>query len=38
LLLDHLQGNTYEGAGRTIDVHIRNLRKKIELDAEVVSL
>ena len=33
LLLDRLQGNTYEGAGRTIDVHIRNLRKKIEMDA-----
>lgn len=33
LLLDRLQGNTYDGAGRTIDVHIRNLRKKIEKDA-----
>ncbi|MBX7233883.1 MAG: response regulator transcription factor [Caldilineales bacterium] len=31
-LLDHLQGNTYEGYERTIDVHIRNLRAKIEPD------
>lgn len=31
-LLDHLQGNTYEGYERTIDVHIRNLRSKIEPD------
>lgn len=33
-LLDHLQGNTYEGYERTIDVHIRNLRSKIEPDAK----
>ncbi len=31
-LLALLQGNSYEGVERTIDVHIRNLRKKIELD------
>lgn len=30
LLLEQLQGNTYEGVERTIDVHIRNLRKKLE--------
>ncbi|HZD58568.1 MAG TPA: response regulator transcription factor [Anaerolineales bacterium] len=32
-LLDHLQGSSYEGYERTIDVHIRNLRAKIEPDA-----
>jgi DNA-binding response OmpR family regulator len=32
-LLDRLQGTAYEGYERTIDVHIRNLRAKIELDA-----
>jgi len=32
-LLERLQGNAYEGAERTIDVHIRNLRKKLEPDA-----
>jgi DNA-binding response OmpR family regulator len=32
-LLDRLQGNAYEGYERTIDVHIRNLRSKIEADA-----
>jgi DNA-binding response OmpR family regulator len=32
-LLDHLQqGAAYEGYERTIDVHIKNLRAKIELD------
>ena len=31
-LLEKLQGNNYEGVERTIDVHIRNLRKKIERD------
>ena len=31
-LLERLQGNDYEGIERTIDVHIRNLRKKIEPD------
>ncbi len=32
-LLDHLQGTTYEGYERSIDVHIRNLRAKIEPDS-----
>jgi len=32
-LLDRLQGTAYEGYERTIDVHIRNLRAKIEPDA-----
>lgn len=32
LLLDRLQGNDSEGVERTVDVHIRNLRKKIEPD------
>lgn len=31
-LLDRLQGSAYEGYERTIDVHIRNLRTKIEPD------
>ncbi|NCC31152.1 MAG: response regulator transcription factor [Chloroflexia bacterium] len=31
-LLEVLQGNAYEGVERTIDVHIRNLRRKIEVD------
>ncbi len=31
-LLDRLQGDAYDGYERTIDVHIRNLRTKIELD------
>lgn len=31
-LLDRLQGDAYEGYERTIDVHIRNLRAKIEPD------
>ncbi len=31
-LLDKLQGTAYEGYERTIDVHIRNLRMKIEPD------
>ena len=29
-LLERLQGNSYEGYERTIDVHVRNLRSKIE--------
>jgi DNA-binding response OmpR family regulator len=29
-LLDRLQGTAFEGYERTIDVHIRNLRTKIE--------
>ena len=31
-LLEHLQGTAFEGVARTIDVHIRNLRTKIETD------
>jgi two-component system, OmpR family, alkaline phosphatase synthesis response regulator PhoP len=31
-LLEDLQGTTFEGVARTIDVHIRNLRTKIEAD------
>jgi DNA-binding response OmpR family regulator len=31
-LLDRLQGTAYEGYERTIDVHIKNLRAKIESD------
>lgn len=31
-LLDKLQGTTFEGVVRTIDVHVRNLRTKIEPD------
>ena len=32
-LLDALPGEAFEGAERSVDVHIRNLRKKIEPDA-----
>lgn len=31
-LLEKLQGTSFEGVARTIDVHIRNLRIKIEMD------
>jgi DNA-binding response OmpR family regulator len=31
-LLDRIQGTAYEGYERTIDVHIKNLRAKIEVD------
>lgn len=31
-LLDRMSGDAYEGYERTIDVHIRNLRTKIEVD------
>jgi two-component system alkaline phosphatase synthesis response regulator PhoP len=31
-LLDRLQGTSFEGYERTIDVHVRNLRAKIETD------
>jgi len=31
-LLDHAQGTAYEGYDRTIDVHVKNLRAKIEPD------
>ncbi len=33
-LLDRLQGDAYEGYERTIDSHIKNLRKKIEPDPD----
>jgi DNA-binding response OmpR family regulator len=32
-LLDRIQGTAYEGYERTIDVHIKNLRSKIEPDS-----
>ena len=32
-LLERAQGFAYDGYERTVDVHIKNLRKKIELDA-----
>jgi DNA-binding response OmpR family regulator len=32
-LLDRVQGMAYEGYERTIDVHVRNLRAKIEVDS-----
>lgn len=31
-LLEHMQGAAYEGYERTVDVHVRNLRLKIEPD------
>lgn len=31
-LVDHVQGYEYEGYERTIDAHVKNLRKKIEPD------
>ncbi|MFC2066245.1 response regulator [Chloroflexota bacterium] len=33
-LLDKIRGDAYEGYERTIDSHIKNLRKKLELDPE----
>jgi len=33
-LLDKVQGSAYEGYERTIDSHIKNLRKKVETDPE----
>jgi DNA-binding response OmpR family regulator len=33
-LLDKVQGDAYEGYQRTIDSHIKNLRKKLETDPE----
>ena len=33
-LLDKIQGYTYEGYERTIDSHIKNLRKKVEPDPD----
>ena len=32
-LLEQMQGDAYDGYERTIDVHIRNLRAKIEPDS-----
>ena len=32
-LLDRVQGEAYEGYERTIDVHVKNLRQKLEKDA-----
>jgi len=31
-LLDRVQGTAFEGYERTIDVHVKNLRKKLEPD------
>jgi DNA-binding response OmpR family regulator len=31
-LLDRIQGVAFDGYDRTIDVHIKNIRKKIEPD------
>ncbi|PPD57818.1 response regulator transcription factor [Dehalogenimonas etheniformans] len=36
-LLDRLQGDAYEGYERTIDSHIKNLRRKIEPDVDKPS-
>jgi len=33
-LLDKVQGDAYEGYERTIDSHIKNLRRKLEIDPE----
>jgi two-component system alkaline phosphatase synthesis response regulator PhoP len=33
-LLEKVMGYSYEGMGRTLDTHIRNLRKKIEADPD----
>ncbi|HYF63761.1 MAG TPA: response regulator transcription factor [Herpetosiphonaceae bacterium] len=33
VLLERLQGNSYDGVERTVDVHISNVRKKIEANA-----
>jgi len=33
-LLDEVQGDAYEGYERTVDSHIKNLRKKLEVDPE----
>ncbi len=37
-LLDRIQGDAYEGYERTIDSHIKNLRRKIEPDPDHPSL
>jgi DNA-binding response OmpR family regulator len=36
-LLDRIQGTAYEGYERTIDVHVKNLRSKIEADPKSPS-
>jgi two-component system alkaline phosphatase synthesis response regulator PhoP len=33
-LLDRIQGDTYEGYERTIDTHIKNLRKKLDIPSQ----
>jgi DNA-binding response OmpR family regulator len=33
-LLDAVQGDAYEGYERTVDVHVKNLRRKIEQDSK----
>jgi len=33
-LIDYLYGEDYNGFDRTIDVHIKNIRKKIEFDTK----
>lgn len=33
-LLDRIQGTTYEGYERTVDVHVKNLRAKLEPEAD----
>jgi two-component system alkaline phosphatase synthesis response regulator PhoP len=33
-LLEKVMGHTYKGLGRTLDTHIRNLRRKIEPDPD----
>jgi DNA-binding response OmpR family regulator len=37
-LLDKVQGDAYEGYERTIDSHIKNLRRKLEIDPEHPTL
>lgn len=37
-LLEHVYGDAYEGYERTIDTHISNLRRKLDLDASQCSL
>ena len=37
-LLEHSQGDRYEGYERTIDVHVKNLRRKIGDDGQSPSI